>query len=73
MNDTQLAEFSALETQQEKAKYLLQFEITARVNMVDLNLVNQAFIGEVALPITGDSDEEVVAKAKAWLEGKAAA
>lgn len=72
-NKKQMAEYKKLETIQEKAAYLLQFEITARLNMNGLDLVNQAFIGKVGLPVTGGTDEEVVSKARAWLEEKAAA
>ena len=72
-NKKQMAEYKKLKTIQEKAAYLLQFDITARLNMNGLDLVNQAFIGKVGLPITGDSDEEVISKARAWLEEKAAA
>lgn len=73
MNDKQKLDYKKLKTVAEKAKFLMEFEITARINMKDLTLVNQAFIGKIALPITGDTDEEVIAKAKAWLEEKAAA
>jgi len=75
MNIKQQKEYSGLKTTAEKAKYLLQFEIVAKLNIdsKELKPVNQAFIGKVALPITGDSDEEVVRKARVWLEELAAA
>jgi len=73
MNTKDQAEYKKLKTLQERASYLLKFKIEARTNIVDLNLVTQAFIGKVSLPITGDDEDEVVAKARLWLEEKAAA
>lgn len=72
MNKAQQAEFAKLETMQERARYLLQFEIGATTDIVDLDVVCRATIGEVRLPVTGATDEEAIAKAKAWLEEKAA-
>lgn len=63
--------FQALETVQERARYLLQQEITAKVDIVDLTPVARACIGDISLPIVGaegETDEQVIAKAKAWLQ-----
>ena len=73
MNKKQQSIYATLETVADKANYLLKFEITAKPCFVGLDLVNKAFIGKIELPITGDSDDEVIKKAKAWLEEKAAA
>ena len=74
-NNKDLSTYKKLPTQKEKAEFLLQFEIRASTNIIDLNLVNQAFIGKVGLPIHGVhySDEEVINKAVEWLKNKAAA
>lgn len=63
--------FQALETVQERARYLLQQEITTKVDIVDLTPVARACIGDINLPIVGaegETDEQVIAKAKAWLQ-----
>lgn len=66
-----LKAYQALETMQERAKYLLQQEITTMIDIVDLTPVARAYIGKIQLPIVGapgETDEQVVAKAKAWLQ-----
>lgn len=72
MTREQQKELAKLETVQEKARYLLQFEIGATTDIVGLDVVCRATIGEVRLPITGATDEEAIEKAKAWLQEKAA-
>lgn len=72
MNKRQQAEYSKLETVQQKARYLLRFPIGATTDLVDLTFVSRATIGPVRLPITADTDEEAILKAKLWLEEKAA-
>lgn len=66
--------YQALETIQEKATYLLQQEITTKIDIVDLTPVARACIGDIRLPVVGqegDTDEQVIAMAKAWLQVKA--
>lgn len=66
--------FNKLASLQEKAKYLLQFEITTRLAIENLTPVTKAYIGDIGLPITSEGNEgeaEVIAKAKQWLEAKA--
>lgn len=66
-----LKAYKALETMQERAKYLLQQEITTTIDIVDLTPVARACIGKIQLPIVGEegeTDEQVIAKAKAWLQ-----
>lgn len=63
--------FQTFETVQERARYLLQQEITTKVDIVDLTPVARACIGGIQLPIVsekGETDEQVIAKAKAWLQ-----
>ena len=63
--------FKTLETKQERAKYMLQQEITVKIDIVDLTPVARACIGDIHLPIVGaagETDEQVIAKAKAWLQ-----
>ncbi len=69
------AHFETLKTLQERAKYLLTLEITTKIDIVDLQPVLKAYIGEMGLPITSNGNEtedQVIAKAKAWLNEKAA-
>ena len=66
-----LKAYQALETMQERAKYLLQQEITTMIDIVDLTPVARACIGDIRLPVVGaegETDEQVIAKAKAWLQ-----
>lgn len=66
-----LIAYQALETMQERAKYLLQQEITTMIDIVDLTPVARACIGDIRLPVVGaegETDEQVIAKAKAWLQ-----
>jgi len=63
--------YLALGTWQEQAKYLLQQEITLTLDMVGIRPVARACAGGVPLPIVnqaGDTTEQVIAKAKAWLQ-----
>lgn len=63
--------YLALATWQEQAKYLLQQEITLTLDRVGLTPVARALAGGVPLPIVnqpGDTTEQVIAKAKAWLQ-----
>ncbi|WP_429194546.1 hypothetical protein [Aeromonas veronii] len=66
--------YQALETIQERAKYLLQQEICTMIDIVELTPVARACIGDIRLPVVGkegDTDEQVIAMAKAWLQEKA--
>ncbi|MFQ1850131.1 hypothetical protein [Aeromonas veronii] len=66
--------YQALETIQERAKYLLQQEIRTMIDIVELTPVARACIGDIRLPVVGkegDTDEQVIAMAKAWLQEKA--
>ncbi|MGL4650102.1 MAG: hypothetical protein ACRC1H_11880 [Caldilineaceae bacterium] len=66
--------YQALETIQERAKYLLQQEISTMIDIVELTPVARACIGDIRLPVVGregDTDEQVIAMAKAWLQEKA--
>ena len=66
--------YQALETIQERAKYLLQQEISTMIDIVELTPVARACIGNIRLPVVGkegDTDEQVIAMAKAWLQEKA--
>ncbi|MBB31947.1 hypothetical protein [Pseudoalteromonas sp. PAR1] len=63
---------SQLETEKERAKYLLQFEVTTRVTIENLTPKAQAVIGDIGLPFTGDDAQQVIKDARAWLQEKAA-
>lgn len=59
-------------TVKERAKYLLQFEITTKVAIENLTPVAKAFIGEIGLPITGQDKNAVITAAEVWLKEQAA-
>lgn len=61
-----------LETDKERAKYLLQFEVTTRITIENLIPKDQAVIGDIVLPFTGDDAQQVINDARAWLQEKAA-
>lgn len=63
--------YSTLGSVQEKAAYLLTQEITAAINIADLDVVMQAKVGDVWLPVTGESEEHAIENAKEWLREKA--
>lgn len=66
-------EFLKLQTISERATYLLDCPITTKTQIVDLTPVLQAFIGDIGLPVYSEGAEteaDVIAKAKTWLESK---
>jgi hypothetical protein len=64
--------YRSLKTKAERAKYLLSLPITAKVDIEFPNLVMRAHVDEVALHITGNSEEEVIAEARQWLQEQTA-
>ncbi|PAJ71677.1 hypothetical protein CJF42_25430 [Pseudoalteromonas sp. NBT06-2] len=70
-NKIDLIHLETLPTLQEKAKYLLDFEITTQIQIVNLTPVLKSFIGDIGLPIHSkgnETSEDVIRKAKAWLK-----
>lgn len=66
---------SQLETEKERAKYLLQFEVTTRkvgIETLTLKPILRALIGDIYLPVTGNDAQQVIKDARAWLQEKAA-
>lgn len=63
--------YNSLSSAKEKAAYLLTRKITAQLNILGFELVMQARIDDVWLPVTGESEDETIHKARAWLRGKA--
>lgn len=68
MNKEQMTEYKKLETIQERASFLLGIGVSAKVNIVDLDLVYQAFVCETSLPVTAENEAEAIEKGTAWLK-----
>ena len=64
-------QYEALTTVPERAQFLLSQQLTARIDIVDLEIVQRAYAGEFALPVTGHSEQYAIAKAESWLRKKA--
>lgn len=61
-------EFEKIGSRKGRARYLLQFPITTRPDIEGLDVVCCAYIVELRLPFSGESESKVIKKAKAWLE-----
>ncbi|MDF2415704.1 hypothetical protein [Aeromonas sp. 1HA1] len=60
-----------LTTASERARYLLEKKFTVGLDIVDLTPVARAYVGGISTPIvgaTGETDEQIIARAKAWLQ-----
>jgi hypothetical protein len=60
-----------LTTASELASYLLELEFTVGIDIVDLTPVARAYVGGISTPIvgaTGETDEQIIARAKTWLQ-----
>lgn len=60
-----------LTTASERARYLLEQKFTVGLDIVDLTPVARAYVGGISTPIvgaTGETDEQIIARAKAWLQ-----
>ena len=71
MTPEQKTDYLNLRTVPERAPFLLNIGVSSRINMKGLDLVSQATVGDVLLPVTADSDEEAVTAGIAWLKEKA--
>lgn len=71
MNKEQMNQYRRLETIKERAEFLLEAGVTARANIVGLDVVCQAFVGETSLPVTAATEADAIAKGIAWLKEKA--
>lgn len=65
--------FEQLPTMAVRAAYLLEIGVSAKLNMVDLTPVLQACVGDVLLPVTGETEAAAIKKGTEWLKEKAAA
>lgn len=66
--------YNSLTTLPKRANYLLTQKITTNIELKDLTPVLQAKIGDMGLPVYSDGNEtaeQVIAKAKVWLENLA--
>ncbi|MFU2510617.1 hypothetical protein [Pseudoalteromonas sp. ASV78] len=61
-----------LKTEKERAKYLLQFEITVRLTSENYQTILKAKIGDIDLPITGNDESSVITAARIFLQQQAA-
>ncbi|AMO58151.1 hypothetical protein GZ77_20670 [Endozoicomonas montiporae] len=71
MIDEQTDRLSKLETEAERAAYLLSIGVTAKITIEDLTPVYRAVVGSMQLSITSDSEEEAIRKGTEWLKQKA--
>jgi hypothetical protein len=72
MTNEQLENFKELRTVKERAAFLLAIGVNAKTNIKDLNLVMQACVGDILLPVTGETEQEAIEKGIAWLKEKLA-
>lgn len=72
MTKEQIKQYEKLKTLKERAQFLLNIGVSAKINIVDLTPVMQACVGETMLPVTGDNEQDAIEKGIAWLKEKAA-
>jgi hypothetical protein len=73
MNVSQKSHYKSLDSQSARACFMLSIGVTAQLDtQEDLSIVIRAFVGDVKLPITGQTPDEVVTKGKQWLQRQAA-
>ena len=70
MNQEQLKTYEAKRTIQERANYLLCLGVTAREDIVNLDLVYRAYVGCVSLPVTAYNKNVAIKKGERWLKDK---
>ncbi|EXJ13598.1 hypothetical protein [Imhoffiella purpurea] len=68
MTPKQRRAFQSLGTVPERAAFLLDLGVTARTNIVGLELMAQAAVGEVLLPIIASDEQEAISKGVEWLK-----
>lgn len=69
--DRHARHLQTLTTASERASYLLEQEFIIGIDIVDLTPVARVYVGGISTPIvgaTGESDEQIIARAKAWLQ-----
>jgi len=73
MTNEQSEAFDALSTVQERAKFLLNIGVSAKLDIDPdtFEPVYRACVDGIFLPIDGCSEKSAILKAKAWLETKA--
>ncbi len=67
MTKEQLKEFGKLETLSSRAKYLLGIGVSAKTDIVDLDLVYRARVGDISLPVTCETELEAIAAGEEYL------
>ena len=73
MNIRQKSHYESLDSESARARFMLSIGVTAQLDTrEDLSIVIRAFVGDVKLPITGQTPDEVVTKGKQWLQRQAA-
>lgn len=63
-----IQDFEQLTNRLERARFLMEQPLTVHLDIVDLAPTYRAKAGEFFLPVTGDSKEGTLAKAKDWLQ-----
>ena len=77
MSDQQLQaldinEYDNLKTPKERADYLLKFDVTAKIDLDEFDIVYRAFVGFIRLPVTASSEDIAIKKGTKFLEDKVA-
>lgn len=62
--------YERLDSIKARAQYLLSFPIEAKICIENLNLVLRAVVCDVVLPVTGETEQETIEKARQWLQDK---
>lgn len=72
MTNEQIKHLKSLASKPARAAYLLTIGVSAVTTIENLNVVCRATVGEVRLPVTGDSEADAIAKGVEWLQEQAA-
>jgi len=68
MNKKQIKDFEKLETMNDRAKFLLAIGVTAKTDIVNLDLVYRAKVGCIRLPVTASTENIAIKKGEKYLQ-----
>lgn len=72
MTNDQREQLEELKTVQERAAFLLEIGVTAKIDIERLDVVYRASVGTFGLPVTAENEADAIANGTAWLKEKAA-
>ena len=70
MTGKQLHHIKTLATVAERAAYMLEIGVTAKVSMEGLTPVYRAAVVDATLPVHSEDEAEAIQLGKEWLEGQ---